>query len=153
MSRRGKQEAVVNISPGHNAIVYKDQGDLPKQRQEAYRESSQWKQRWKNNKNSFWDEIFETYSPLMDFATVDPAGAIWHLDHLLEFSNQAFDAEKALPLFDCGYPGHPPPCNEIPQFIQNHAKSDNRSIEDLPLDFNGALCGGKWGCRHSWCEY
>jgi hypothetical protein len=37
---------------------------------------------------------FETYSHLMDFVTVDPAGAIWHLDHLLEFSNQAFDCRE-----------------------------------------------------------
>ena len=38
LSRRGKQRLVVNISPGHNAIVYEDKPeDIPKPREEPYR--------------------------------------------------------------------------------------------------------------------
>jgi hypothetical protein len=158
-SRRGTQRVVVNISPGHNAIVYEDDNNnnnidnLPKPRStaEPYRNSSTWQQRWNNQRNSFWAKLFDRYAPVMDLAAIDPVGSIWHLDHLEAFSNQALDAEKALPLLDCGSPGHDPPCDQVPKFIYNHLAAANLSNASLPLhETSGAMCGVLFGCRHNW---
>jgi hypothetical protein len=120
--RQGKRRVVVNISPGHNAIVYEDKEDggdnsgrennssipNPHSATEPYQKSSTWKQRWNNQRNSFWSKLFARYLSVMDLAAIDPVGSIWHLDHLEDFSNQALDAKKALPLLDCGSPVHDP---------------------------------------------
>jgi hypothetical protein len=153
LSRRGTKQAVVEISPGHRAIVYTEYSNVTiEPRQEAYRNSTKWKQTWhsQGKVNQFWERLFQHYSTTTDFATIDSIGAIWHLDHLHDFSNMAFDWGKALPLVDCGFPGHPPPCEEIPQFIQNHLKMENKTAKALPNDTEGLVCGGKWGCRHFW---
>ena len=155
LSRRGTKRLVVNISPGHNAIVYEDNvpGDMPKLRTELYRQSPEWRKQWDNQRNKFWFQLFEMYDAVVDFAVIDPLGSIYHLDHLLDFSNQAFDAEKALPLIDCGSPGHPPPCDQVPNFIYKHLAMANVTNASLPLDdTSGAVCEVLFGCRHSWCE-
>lgn len=124
-------------------------------RQEPYYNSTNWKQTWQSQAkvDSFWLDLFHYYAAQVDFAAITPQGAIWHLDHLVDFSNQAFDAGKALPLLDCGHPGHDPPCDQIPNSIQNHLREVNKTVADMPNDMTGALCGGRWGCRHFWCTY
>lgn len=156
LSRRGKERILLDISPGHHAVVYEDDAEGPLPRQEPYLNSSTWKRHWqpdgRNAKNGFWLTLFEHYSHIVDFGAIDPAGSIWHLDHLAEFSNAAFDRDKALPLFDCGYPGHEPPCDGIPEFVRKQLVAGNMSFEDLPRDTDGLVCGVKFGCRHFWCK-
>ena len=154
-SRRGTKHAVVNLVGDHDAILWEDNKpeDMPEMRQEPYRNSSEYKELWKNNRNYFWEPIMERYAPFADFAAIDPQGSIWHLDHLQEFSNAAFDEGKALPLFDCPLPPHPPPCDQVPPVFHRHLARANMSIDTLPRhDTAGALCGVMWGCRHSWCK-
>ncbi|CAB9512449.1 expressed unknown protein [Seminavis robusta] len=153
-SRRGKQRAVVNLGPGHDAFVYEDDpnNDMPEPRpdEDVYQKSKEFQQRWQKGRNSFWETIFQKYAKFVDFSTVDPHGSIWHLDHLLEFSNQAFDAGKVLPLVDCG-PAHDPPCNQIPDFVQRHLARANLTEANIPRnDAGGAVCSSMLGCRHVW---
>jgi hypothetical protein len=131
-----------------------DPSDMPVARpsEDVYQKSDAFQQRWQKGRNSFWETIFSAYDKLADFATVDPLGAIWHLDHKREFSNQAFDANKALPLVDCG-PAHPPPCDQIPDFVLKHLAQFNRTEASIPReDIGGAVCSSMLGCRHVWCK-
>ena len=154
-SRRGTKHAVVNLVGDHDAILWEDNNpeDMPEMRQEPYRNSSKYRELWENSRNYFWGPIMQRYAPFADFAGIDPQGSIWHLDHLQDFSNAAFDEGKALPLFDCPSPPHPPPCDQVPPVIHRHLARANMSIDALPRhDTAGALCGVMWGCRHSWCK-
>jgi hypothetical protein len=138
----------------HDAVIWEDDLDnLPTQREDAYIGSDIWKAKWDKDRNAFWNEIVLTYSPFVDFAAVDPIGAIWHLDHLQDFSNAAFDAGKALPLLDCGNE-HPAPCDQIPPFIAKKLAMKNVSLASFPKEAieGGALCSGLFGCRHIWCK-
>lgn len=150
-SRRGTKRMVVNLGPGHDAVVYEDTEPTPEARQDDYRKSSSFRQRWQKGRNNFWETLFEKYGRVVDFASVDPEGSIWHLDHLLEFSNMAFDADKVLPLVDCGK-AHPPPCNQVPDFVEKHLARANLTIDDIPKDdsVGGAVCTSMMGCRHLW---
>jgi hypothetical protein len=151
-SRRGFARSIVNLVGNHDAIVY-DDFPIPEPRQDLYRNSSKFEELWSGPRNSFWIEIFHKYSDLMDFAAFDPQGSIWHLDHLKEFSNQAFEEGKALPLYDCPAPGHPPPCDQVPPYVIRHLAKENRSVESLPRDdTSGAFCEVLTGCRHAWCK-
>lgn len=156
-SRRGKSQFVAPISPGHNAILYQDQEILPQPRQpdvEPYTNSSKrWKNQWNGKRNSFWYELFHSYESIVDFAAIDPAGSIWFLDHLSDFSNAAFDSDKALSLLDCG-PHHPPPCDQIAPAIFKNMKAKNMSNATIPEHPpQGLFCGVKFGCAHYWCTY
>ena len=152
-SRRGKKRAVVNLGPGHDAFVFGDDpNDMPEPQQEAYRGSKEWKEQWEEGRNSFWETIFQMYRPFVDIAAIDPLGGIHHLDHLAAFSNQAFEAEKVLPLVDCGKK-HPPPCNLIPDGVQKHLTRANLTAADIPKDDGGAICWSQVGCRHAWCKF
>jgi len=94
-SRRGTVRLVVPLSEAHHANIYEDDPDnLPEPQQEPYGNSSHFDELWNNHRNFFWNKIFETYSPYVDFAPIDPQGSIWHLDHLREFSNKAFDGRS-----------------------------------------------------------
>lgn len=154
-ARRGTKRVVVNLVGTHDAILWEDNNpeDMPQIRQEPYRNSSTYKELWDSDRNYFWQPIMQRYAPFVDFAAIDPQGSIWHLDHLQEFSNTALDEGKALPLFDCPSPPHPPPCDQVPEVIHRHLARANMSIDTLPRhDTAGALCGVMWGCRHAWCK-
>ena len=151
-SRRGKQRVVVNLGPGHDAFVFEDDvNNMPEAHQEVYRGSLGWKEQWKGERNFFWEPMFQRYASILDIAAIDPIGSIHHLDHLEAFSNQAFEAEKVLPLVDCGKE-HPPPCNQIPDFVEKHLKRAKLTVNDLPEDDGGKICWSKVGCRHAWCK-
>ena len=154
-ARRGKPRAIVNLVGNHDATIYEDDlEDIPEQRQDLYRDSERFAELWANERNSFWSTVFEKYTSFLDLAGVDPSGSIWHLDHLHEFSNMAFDGEKALPLYDCPAPGHPPPCDQVPPYVIRHLQRDNQSLADLPRDdTSGAFCDTQIGCRHHWCKW
>ena len=153
-ARRGKPRPIVNLVGNHDATIYEDI-DVPDRRPdtETYRDSDNFKDLWAGERNSFWEKIMDKYSPFIDFAAIDPNGSIWHLDHLKDFSNMAFDAGKALPLYDCPAPEHPPPCDQVPEYVIRHLQRDNQSLADLPRDdTSGAFCGVQTGCRHHWCK-
>ncbi|CAB9520514.1 expressed unknown protein [Seminavis robusta] len=151
-SRRGIPRGVVNLVASHDATVYDDKPeDIPEPREDPYSNSSRFEELWANQRNLFWGDVFDRYSSYIDFAGIDPSGSIWHLDHLQEFSNGAFEEGKALPLYDCPAPGHPPPCDQVPPYVIRHLAKENKSIESLPRDdTSGAFCGVEFGCRHAW---
>ena len=154
-SRRGKRKIVVNIGPQHDAEVWEDKPeDVPEPREEEYVGSDSWKGRWEEGRNDFWNDLIEKYSPHVDIAAVDPSGAIWTLDHLQSFSNTAFDADKILPLVDCGQE-HPAPCDQVPAFIANKLAKKNATIQDLASEEllgGGKVCSAIFGCRHVQCK-
>lgn len=155
-SRRGKRRSVVNIGPGHNAEVWDDKPeDIPEQHEEEYVGSDSWNTRWEEGRNDFWNNLIEKYSPHVDIAAVDPSGAIWTLDHLESFSNVAFDADKILPLVDCGKE-HPAPCDEVPPFIANKLIAQNLTVQDLATEeqiAGGKFCSATFGCRSTKCKF
>jgi len=150
-SRRGKRKVVVNIGPGHDAEVWEDKiEDVPEPRESEYIGSDSWKDRWEQGRNDFWTSLIETYSSHVDIAAVDPTGAIWTLDHLQSFSNTALEADKILPLVDCGKE-HPAPCDQVPAFVANKLAKTNTTIEDLASEVQlseGKVCSATFGCRH-----
>ncbi|CAB9509029.1 expressed unknown protein [Seminavis robusta] len=150
-SRRGKKKKVIGIGVGHDAEIWDDMENIPEQREEDYIGSDNWKKKWDEGRNSFWSEIFDKYSPMVDFVGVDPVGSIWHLDHLQSFSNAAFDTGKALPLLDCGQE-HEAPCDQIPPFIAKKLAAKNVSLDSFPQEAisGGEVCGALYGCRHIW---
>lgn len=151
-SRRGVRKTIVNLGggAGHDANIWEEKPeDMPEQRDEPYIGSDTWKERWEDGRNEFWNDIVNEYSDFVDFAAVDPAGSIWTLDHLEAFSNAALEADKALPLFDCGNE-HPGPCDQIPPFVTSRLEERNISLADFPRDQleGGSVCGALYGCRN-----
>jgi hypothetical protein len=154
-SRRGVRKTVVNLG-GHDANIWEEDPDnMPEQRDEPYVGSDSWKERWEEGRNEFWNDILDQYSGFVDFAAVDPSGSIWTLDHLQGFSNAALEAEKALPLVDCGANEHPAPCDQVPPFVADKLKARNISLDDFPREQveGGAFCSALYGCRNILCKF